>query len=207
MQAVRPDVGIKVTQFSQSGPKKWPSRLPTWWMGEQSSGNISWSVTSLVLPMVIQPSYFHLQSLHLWGLPYDAASCPAIHRPNSSGFIFDLHFFYLPPNKIKFSFKLWIGGVIPIRFIYILYLIKVLLPSPIFSQSKKVQLQIVNSMGGSPGLVVMGGDSRSKGRGFKSWRQILDGHDIFSHWFVVKIVLFVWKDRNKRKRGRVGPFF
>ena len=33
----------------------------------------------------------------------------------------------------------------------------------------------------SPGLVVMGGDSRSKGRGFKSRRQILDGHDIFSH--------------------------
>ena len=34
-------------------------------------------------------------------------------------------------------------------------------------------------MGGSPGLVVMGGDSRSKGRGFESSRQILDGHDIF----------------------------
>ena len=37
------------------------------------------------------------------------------------------------------------------------------------------------TMGGSPGLVVMGGDSRSKGRGFESRRQILDGHDIFSH--------------------------
>ena len=34
-------------------------------------------------------------------------------------------------------------------------------------------------MGGSPGLVVMGGDSCSEGRGFKSWRHILDGHDIF----------------------------
>ena len=33
--------------------------------------------------------------------------------------------------------------------------------------------------GGSPGLVVMGGDSRSEGRGFKSQRRILDGHDIF----------------------------
>ena len=36
-----------------------------------------------------------------------------------------------------------------------------------------------NIMGGSPGLVVMGEDSRSEGRGFKSWRHILDGHDIF----------------------------
>ena len=46
-------------------------------------------------------------------------------------------------------------------------------------------------LGGSPGLVVMGVDSRSKGRGFESRRRILDGHDIFSHSFVVKIVLFV----------------
>ena len=36
-------------------------------------------------------------------------------------------------------------------------------------------------LGGSPGLVVMGGDSRSKGRGFESWRWVLDGHDIFSN--------------------------
>ena len=28
----------------------------------------------------------------------------------------------------------------------------------------------------SPGLVVMGGDSRSRGRGFESWYRILDGH-------------------------------
>ena len=33
--------------------------------------------------------------------------------------------------------------------------------------------------GGSPGLVVMGRDSRSKGRGFESRHHILDGH--FSH--------------------------
>ena len=42
---------------------------------------------------------------------------------------------------------------------------------------------------GSPGLVVMGSDSHSKGRGFESRHRILDGH--FSHIFVVKIVLFV----------------
>ena len=34
-------------------------------------------------------------------------------------------------------------------------------------------------LGGSPGLVVMGVYSRSKGRGFKSRRRILHGHDIF----------------------------
>ena len=44
--------------------------------------------------------------------------------------------------------------------------------------------------GGSPGLVVMGGDSSSEGRGFESQLRILDG-DIFSHVFAVKIVLFV----------------
>ena len=49
----------------------------------------------------------------------------------------------------------------------------------------------IHELGGSPGLVVMGGDSRSKGCGFESWHRILDGHDIFSHWFAVKIVLFV----------------
>ena len=43
------------------------------------------------------------------------------------------------------------------------------------------------SMGGSPGLVVMGRDSRSEGRGFESRHRILDGH--FSH--TVKIVMFV----------------
>ena len=32
------------------------------------------------------------------------------------------------------------------------------------------------SMGVSPGLVVMGGDSCSEGRGFKSQHHILDGH-------------------------------
>ena len=41
-------------------------------------------------------------------------------------------------------------------------------------------------MGGSPGLVVMGRDSCSKGRGFESWHSILDGH--FSHIFIVKNV-------------------
>ena len=44
--------------------------------------------------------------------------------------------------------------------------------------------------GGSPGLVVMGGDSYSKGREFKSRHHILDGH-FFTYLFVVKFVLCV----------------
>ena len=53
-------------------------------------------------------------------------------------------------------------------------------------------------MGGSPGLVVMEGDSCSEGRGFKSKHYILDGH--FSHLFVVEIVMFVLKDENQTKK-------
>ena len=43
--------------------------------------------------------------------------------------------------------------------------------------------------------VVMGRDSRSEGCGFDSQHRILDGH--FSHLFVVRIVMLVWKDKNK----------
>ena len=43
----------------------------------------------------------------------------------------------------------------------------------------KANITNPNFKGGSPGLVVMGVDSRSKGRGFESRRRILDGHDIF----------------------------
>ena len=39
--------------------------------------------------------------------------------------------------------------------------------------------EVFEYLGGSPGLVVMGGDTRSKGCGFESQRRILDGHDIF----------------------------
>ena len=47
---------------------------------------------------------------------------------------------------------------------------------------------LINALqGGSPGLVVMGRDSRSEGRGFESQHHILDGN--FSH--IVKIVMFV----------------
>ena len=39
--------------------------------------------------------------------------------------------------------------------------------------------------------MVLGDDSCSSGCGFESLRCILDGHDIFLHGFVIKIVLFV----------------
>ena len=55
-------------------------------------------------------------------------------------------------------------------------------------------------VGGSPGLVVTGGDSFSKGREFESWNRTLDGH-FFTYLFVVKFVMCVWKDENKWKRG------
>ena len=45
--------------------------------------------------------------------------------------------------------------------------------------------------------MVMGGDSLAKGRGFESHHHILDGHNIFSHIFVVKI---------NEKEAEDGPF-
>ena len=56
-------------------------------------------------------------------------------------------------------------------------------------QEFKSSLDILNCV--SPGLVVMGGELCSKGCGFESWRHIMDGHNIFSHKFVVRIVMFV----------------
>ena len=45
-------------------------------------------------------------------------------------------------------------------------------------------------MGGSTGLVVMGGDSCLKGREFKSQHGILDGH-FSTYLFVIKFVMCV----------------
>ena len=56
--------------------------------------------------------------------------------------------------------------------------------------------------GRSHGLVVMGGDSCSEGRGSNPCTVNL--MDIFLHLFVVKIVMFIWKDK---KRPRDAPFF
>ena len=61
-----------------------------------------------------------------------------------------------------------------------------------FKNGKISRNNTMKTLGGSPGLVDMGGDSLSKGRRFKSLQFILDGH--FSHCVVTKIVKFVWKD-------------
>ena len=61
-------------------------------------------------------------------------------------------------------------------------------------------------MGRSPGsgLVVIGGDSCSKGREFES--RTVYWMDTFSLLFVLKILMCVWKDENELKRCRIGPF-
>ena len=58
-------------------------------------------------------------------------------------------------------------------------------------------------LGGSSGLVVMGGDSCSEGLGFELRPHLLDGGNIISHIFVVRILMFVWKDE---KEAEDGPF-
>ena len=56
-------------------------------------------------------------------------------------------------------------------------------------------------------LVVMGDDSCSKGRAFKSWCHILDGHlDIFYIDLLYKLYCLYEKTKNKQQRGRVVPF-
>ena len=50
-------------------------------------------------------------------------------------------------------------------------------------------------MGGSPGLVVMGGDSCSKGHEFKSRHRILDAH--FSHRYVFEVKFVMCLKRQK----------
>ena len=66
---------------------------------------------------------------------------------------------------------------------------------------------ISNVLGGSPGLVVMGRDSHTEGRGFESRHHILDGH--FFTYFCCKNCNDVCLKRPKinEKEAGVGPFF
>ena len=58
-------------------------------------------------------------------------------------------------------------------------------------------------MGGSPGLVVMGRDSRSKGRGFESWRRM----DIFPIYLLCVCNVCLKRPKINEKEAGVGPFF
>ena len=61
-------------------------------------------------------------------------------------------------------------------------------------------------MGGSPGLVVMGDDSHSRGHGFESWRHILNRHEIFHIDLLQKLYCLFEKTENKWKGGLSYPF-
>ena len=62
-------------------------------------------------------------------------------------------------------------------------------------------------MGGSPGLVVMGGDSCSKGCGYESRRLILDGHDIFTLICCQNCIVCLKRLKINEKRGWSWPIF
>ena len=55
---------------------------------------------------------------------------------------------------------------------------KFIFPKGCFSRTHNITRLV--QWGGSPGLVVMGGDSCSKGPEFESRHHILNGHDIFT---------------------------
>ena len=59
--------------------------------------------------------------------------------------------------------------------------------------SKYCQLKQEKSMGGSPGLVVMGETRVPKGHDFESWHLRLDGH--FSHTYMWKKIIVCLKRR------------
>ena len=60
--------------------------------------------------------------------------------------------------------------------------------------------------GGSPGLVVMGRDSRSEGRGFDSWYRILDGH-FFTYICCKNCIVCLKRPKINEEEAVVGPFF
>ena len=61
-------------------------------------------------------------------------------------------------------------------------------------------------LGGSPGLVVMGGDSWSEGCGFESWHRKLDGY-FFTHICCLNCNFSSKRPKINDKRGRGWPIF
>ena len=60
-------------------------------------------------------------------------------------------------------------------------------------------------VGRGPGLVVMGDDSCLKGRGFESWRHILDGH-FFTLICCKNCIVCLKRQKINEKEAGVGPF-
>ena len=73
------------------------------------------------------------------------------------------------------------------------------------SFNNDLQPNLGKSSDGSPGLVVMGGESCSKGCEFKSRHHLLDGH--FFTFICYKNCNVFEKDENKWKEAGAGPFF
>ena len=74
-----------------------------------------------------------------------------------------------------------------------------------FRQQRFCCNQQLMQLGGSPGLVVMGGDSRSKGRGIESQRRILDGH-FFTLICCKNCIVCLKRPKINEKEAGVGPF-
>ena len=77
---------------------------------------------------------------------------------------------------------------------------------PIALTKRSLSRNIKSSLGGSPGLVVMGFDSCCESCGFKSQCHIGTGWT-FTQLLVVKIAMLVWIDENDLKRGWGLPIY
>ena len=74
------------------------------------------------------------------------------------------------------------------------------------SKERLKKVIILALQGWSPGLVVMRGDSRSKGRGFESQCRILDGHDFFTLICCKNCIVCLEKTKINKIEAGVGPF-
>ena len=78
--------------------------------------------------------------------------------------------------------------------------------NPVFRSENAKEVTFTKSLGGSPGLVVMGDDSCSKGRGFESRRRKLDGH-FFTFICCKNCNVCLKKTENKtKKRPELAQF-
>ena len=75
-----------------------------------------------------------------------------------------------------------------------------------FSSSYNSDVITTVSLGGSPGLVVMGRNSRSKGCGFESRHCILNGH-FFTCICCKNCNVCLKRPKINKKEAGVGPFF